>query len=262
MHELKAVRFVKEHGNRIEQARLDYLLNGQLPPPAIIADFFSSQNQDGSWNPFWAENYGSVDATCFHLAQANQLGIHENHPAISKTFRFIADQQKTDGTWEEGESIAEIAPPWLKPGDISAKLYLTANCGYWLAISKAYPKNVRKAASFLSGQMDQVGHLSSFLQTHWLAGGIWYGIGMTQQAEQVVEYLQTRLDDFSANNLSWMITTLRSVDVASHHPLLTKAVEKLAISQHSDGGWQSDDGPSYDVHTTLEALYALKLCQR
>jgi hypothetical protein len=262
MNPTLAIQYVQRKGNPIEQARLNFLRNDQPAPPEIVDRFSSSQNRDGSWSPFWAANYSSIDATCFHLAQAHQLGIGMHEAVISKAVAFIAHRQKSDGTWEEEQSVAEVAPPWAKPGNLSAKLYLTANGGYWLAISQAHRERVSLAGLYLADNLDARGQLPSFLQTHWLAAGLWYNTGLVQQAELALRYLRTRLGDFSANNLTWMITALRTVDVPADQALITEALTKLMSLQQKNGQWQSDDGPAYDVHATLEALFALKLCTR
>jgi hypothetical protein len=85
---------------------------------------------------------------------------------------------------------------------------------------------------------------------------------MQQPAERVMQYLRTRLDDLTANNLTWMIVALRTAGIPASQTLITKALTKLTSSQQQNGQWPSDDGPAYDVHTTLEALFALKLCSK
>ena len=40
--------------------------------------------------------------------------------------------------------------------------------------------------------------------------------------------------------------------------LLVTARRRLAETQRSDGGWESDDGDQFNVHTTLKALRALR----
>jgi len=131
-----------------------------------------------------------------------------------------------------------------------------------VAISQTQQEKARLAGIFLADNLDEMGILSSFLQTNWLSVGLWQAIGMVQQAEKVMEYLRIRLGEFSANNLTWMITTLRTVDIPANHKLITEALTNLIPLQQNNGQWQSDDGPDFDVHTTLEALYALKLCEK
>jgi len=257
-----ALQYIRNNCNSIEQARLRFLLDNQPASPVIVVEFCSSQKQDGSWSPFWATNYSSLDATCFHLAQAHQLGIKVSETAMMKAVAFIANRQRSNGAWEEEQSVAEIAPSWAKPGNLSAKLYLTANCGYWLAIAQTYQEKVGIAGSYLVQKIDERGQLPSFMQTHWLAVGIWRKIEMVKQAEQVIRYLETRLGDFSANNLTWMITALRMVDIPAKHPLIAEALDRLMSLQQKNGSWPSDDGSEFDIHTTLEALFALKLCEK
>jgi hypothetical protein len=40
--------------------------------------------------------------------------------------------------------------------------------------------------------------------------------------------------------------------------LLGAARRRLAETQRSDGGWESDDGDQFNVHTTLTAIRALR----
>jgi squalene cyclase len=257
-----AIQYVRSEGSAIEKARLNYWQYDQPAPPEIVEEFVSPQNQDGGWRPYWSTNYSSVDATCFHLAQANQLGICLGEPAINKAINFIANRQRSDGTWEEEQSVAAIAPPWAKPGDMSAKLYLTANSGYWLAISQMHQEQAELAGRYLANNLDEKDHLSSFLQTQWLSVGLWQAIGLAKLPEQVMHYLEKRLGDFSANNLTWLITTLRTVKISANQMLISEALARLVSLQQKNGQWQSDDGQEFDVHTTLEALFALKLCEQ
>jgi len=125
----KAVAFVTDRGNEIEQARINYVLANERPSELIVGKLFAGQRPDGSWSPFWANDYSSLDATCFRLAQAEQLGLTKEEPAIIRAIRFLAQRQTPDGSWEEDEQIADLAPPWTVPGTVETRLYLTANCG-------------------------------------------------------------------------------------------------------------------------------------
>jgi len=122
--------------------------------------------------------------------------------------------------------VADSAPPWAKPGDLSAKLYLTANCGLWLA------------------------------------GGLWHKLNWQTSTERVFEYLGKRINDLAARHLSLLITTMCAAGVSTGHHLVARAAALLEQSQVVDGYWKSEDGSSLNVHTTLKALRALHLCGR
>ena len=258
----KAVAFVTDRGNEIEQARINYVLVNERPSELIVGKLFAGQRPDGSWSPFWANDYSSLDATCFRLAQAEQLGFTKEEPAIIRAIRFLAQRQTPDGSWEEDEQIADLAPPWTVPGTVETRLYLTANCGLWLALLDTADTRALKAAGYLQPHLGQDGRLPGFLHSHWLAAALWHKLSWHESAERVFEYLGSNLDDLATSNLSWLITALHAAGVATNHPLMYKAASLLESRQGEDGRWPSEDGSSHDVHSTLETMRALWLCGR
>jgi squalene cyclase len=174
MNAEKAIRFITEQGSPVELARLEYLRTGQPPSRQAVEALLAGQQDDGGWAPFWAPGYSSLDATCFRLAQAEQLGLLRTENAIVRASRLIGARQLEDGSWEENGQVASIAPPWARPGDQAARLYLTANCGFWLSVIEPDGSKAKRAADFLLPHLNLDGQLPSFLQTHWLAGGLSY----------------------------------------------------------------------------------------
>ncbi len=258
----KALLFIQKNGSEVEQARLHYVLSGERPSREITARLFAGQRADGGWQPFWAEEYSSLDATCFRLAQAEQMGISGEEAAVSGAVDFLARRQSADGSWEEDQSAASFAPPWAKPGDLSARLYLTANCGLWLALFGNSEPGAGKAAGYLQAYLDEDGHLPGFMHTHWLAAGLWHRLNRQEPAERVFGYLSRRINDLALSNLAWLITTVCAAGVKPEHPLIHNAASILEQSQQEDGRWPSEDGAEQDVHATVEALRALRLCGR
>jgi len=255
----QAMRFIRQNGSPVEQARLDVLI-GNLCPVEAVRQFSVAQRGDGGWAPFWAGDYSSLDATCFHLAQAQQLAIQVNEPLFENGLRFLAERQRHDGAWEEDFSVADQAPPWAKPGELATRLYLTANCAFWLAASPGFQDAALQGARYLSAYLEENGKLPSFLQALWLCGGLWGRLEMVVEAEHVLAYLAGRITELSASQLAWMVTALRIAELPAEDALIQSAIPSLVSSQREDGRWTSDDGPVFDVHTTLETLYALKLC--
>jgi hypothetical protein len=153
-----AVAFIRSRGNPAELARLAYLLDGTPPDPPAVDQLLAGQRPDGGWSPFWAADYSSLDATCYRLAQADQMGIGPAEPAVERALAFLAYRQQADGSWQEEERVAEVAPPWAKPGDTAAKLYLTANCGFWMA-TLAGSEDGKQAADYLQTHLTVSGRL-------------------------------------------------------------------------------------------------------
>lgn len=254
-----AIAFVQAHGSPVEQARLQRVLDGHPAAPDVVAALLDGQRSDGGWPPFWAPDYSSLDATCYRLAQAEALGVPRGRPAIQRAVGCLAQRQAADGWWEEEAAVVSHAPPWAKPGDLAARLYLTANCGLWLAALKRRAGGAAHAAAYLQRRLDADGRLPGFLHTHWLAAGLWQRLGWAEPRDRVLTYLCSRVNELPPGSLAWLLTTLLSAGVDPQRPVVVKATARLERHQEVDGRWQSEDSPARDVHATLEALRALRL---
>ena len=198
-------------------------------------------------------------------AQAEQLGLTPADAAIQRALAFLARRQRQDGSWEEDAQMAEQAPPWVAPGALAACLYLSANCGYWLAIwpdGADGADHARRAADYLRGYREPDGSLPGFRHTLWLSGGLWYRLGRQEDAESAFRTVASNLADMPASSLAWLLSTLLLAGVSSDHSLVEQAAGRLEALQEPDGRWSSEDGPKQDVHTTVEALRVLTLCRR
>src|SRR5688572_15556386 len=71
----RAIAFVEAHADPSERERLRALLDGAVPSEATADAVLTGQRVDGGYAPFWAPDYSGLDATCFRLALAEQLGI-------------------------------------------------------------------------------------------------------------------------------------------------------------------------------------------
>jgi hypothetical protein len=264
LNENLGITFIQNHGDEVEQARLRFLLAGERPSARIIAELLDGQKPDGGFAPFWAPEASSLDATCFRIAQAEQLGLDASEPGIARAAAFLAGRQRGDGSLEEDVSLKPYAPPWAAPGDLAARLYLTANCGFWLGVlgkpegATGWMAAAGKAAGYLKDQLDERGSLPSFLHANWLAAGLWTCMEEIETASRVCDYLLERLPDLSPGSLAWLLVTLAIAAMPDGHPLVSEAVMRLEGSQLPDGRWQSEDGPERDAHATLEALRAIR----
>lgn len=267
-----AIGFVVAHGDPVERARLHRLRTGADVPAEVIVDAELGQSPEGGWPALWAGEVASVDATCFRLAELDDLGAL-GRPAARKALDWLVSRQQPDGTWDEEASLADEAPAWARPGDPEAIFYLTAKAGFWLTVAGldarsagpldqrpggAYAGVVRAAADAVMRRLRPDGTWPSFLAAGWLGAAMLYRQEMFYESARMQAVLGQRLPDMSPADVAAMAAALRRVGIGVDEWLLAAARRRLAETQRSDGGWPSDDGPAFDVHTTLAVIRAYR----
>lgn len=275
-----AARFVRAHGSELDQERLAALLRLREPDPTAVLSAVRDQQGDGGFSAFWSGGRSSLDATCYRLSWLVDLGP-TTALAIERALGFIAGRQRSDGSFEEYADVSvgmsTPAPPWARQRDLAARLYLTANCAYWLAWggqldptgpgqvppgsstergagNRRRPRTaaVRAAAACLATQIGPDGRLPSYLHTHWLAIPVLRIAGFDREADGLLWALAYRLSALGPTALAWLIDTIAA------EPIAAEARSRLVDLQESDGRWTSEDGPPQDVATTLAAIRVLR----
>ncbi|MDO3684587.1 prenyltransferase/squalene oxidase repeat-containing protein [Micromonospora sp. C28ISP2-4] len=267
-----AIGFVVAHGDAVDRARLSRLRSGAPVPPDVLDAAEAGQAPGGGWPAVLDGEVASVDATCFRLAELDDLGAL-GRPAARHALDWLAARQLPDGGWDEDPSLAGLAPEWATPGDPEARLYQTANAGFWLTVAGldaraagpldhrvggAYAGVVQAAAQALAARLAPDGSWPSFLPAGWLAAAVLHRQQMYYESARIQAVLADRILRMSPADVAWLAATLRRVDVGEEQWLLVSARRRLAETQRSDGGWDSDDGHQFDVHTTLRAIRACR----
>ncbi|GIJ26293.1 hypothetical protein Vqi01_14550 [Micromonospora qiuiae] len=267
-----AIGFVVAHGDAVERARLSWLRTGTPAPPEALDKAEIGQSSDGGWPATWNSDVASVDATCFRLVELDDLGAL-GRPAARRALDWLAAAQRSDGCWEEDEALAGTAPEWARPGDPEARLYLTANAAFWLTVAGldaraagpldhrvggAYAGVVHGAAQALAAQLRPDGSWPSFLAAGWLSAAVLHRQQMFYESARMKAVLAERMPKISPADAAWLAATLRRVGVDDQEWTMVAARRRLAETQRSDGGWDSDDGHQFDVHATLAVIRAFR----
>ncbi len=269
-----AIGYVVAHGDEVDRARLSWLCAGVAPSLDVLDKAEIGAAPDGGWPAFAGGDVASIDATCFRLGELDDLGALGRAPT-RRAVAWLAARQRPDGTWEEAASLARSAPPWARPGDPEARLYLTASAAFWLAVAgptadpgrqhygprpedNEHAALVARAAEAFRASLRPDGSWPSFLATGWLGAAVLYHLGWFYEAAQIQVILAERVPELSPGDCAAMAAALRRVGLSSDDWLLAAAGRRLAETQRSDGGWSSDDGDAFDVHTTLTAIRAVR----
>lgn len=272
-----AIGFVIARGDQVDRARLSWLRSELPPDPETIARVEMGQGKLGGWPAYWGGDTPSIDATCFRLAELDDLGALDR-PAARAAVAWLVSRQRPDGTWQEDEALADTAPPWATPGDPEAGVYLTANAGFWLAVAgpptqlslsgpaasasstetNSHAEVVARATQAFRAAMRPDGTWPSFLVAGWLGGAMLFKTGWFYEAAQIQVVLAARMPEMSPADVAWLSASFRRAGLTTDDFVLQSARQRLAETQRSDGGWPSDDGEAFDVHTTLAAIRGMR----
>ncbi|HEY2794861.1 MAG TPA: prenyltransferase/squalene oxidase repeat-containing protein [Micromonosporaceae bacterium] len=261
-----AIGFVVARGDLVDRARLSWLRSELPPPPEAITKVETGQSLDGGWPAYLGGRVSSLDATCFRLAELDDLDAL-GLPAAQNALSWMASRQRPDGTWQEDDALAEFAPEWAKPGDPEATLFLTANVGFWLSVAPppSHPVEANHQAEVLAratqafrASLRPDGTWPSYLVAGWLGAAMLFRTGWYYESAQIQVILSERVPDMSAADVSWMAAALRRAGLTPDDFVLAAARKRLSETQRPDGRWESDDGDAFDVHTTLAAIRGMR----
>ena len=262
-----AIGYVVAHGDAVERARLSFLRTRQPPEPAIIERIVAGQMSAGGWPASTDGEVPSVDATCFRLSELDDLSGLHGEP-VDRALAWLSAVQREDGSWQEDASLAAEAPAWAMPGDPEATLYLTSLAGFWITVAEIevnphletpprYARTLAAAARMFVSQLRPDGTWPSFLAAGWHAARLLHVQQYFYESARVQLVLGDRLPDMSPAAVASSAGARRRVNLGDDR-LLQRARKRLGETQRTDGGWDSAEGPNFDVNTTLTVLRACR----
>lgn len=261
----RAVSFVSQRGSALEKARLRHILYARSPAAEVVGPFLDLQSSTGAF-PLRMQpgKPDMVDNTLTALWWLDELGMLRA-PAGQKALNFLVSTQKDDGGWDEDASIeADKLPPWIHAGDLDTRNYLTAYATYWLAAGGYEDEPViDKALEFLLPNQQENGMYPGYLHTTWIAASACRMVGCIKPSNRSLQALLDRpLSDWEDSQMIWALDCLHRAGIERNHPLVVKLLAKIEASQGPEGQWASEDGETFAVSATIEALKVLKLNSR
>jgi hypothetical protein len=240
-----------------------HILYALQPEPGIIQSFVALQNGDGGFPcGMMPGDLCTVDNTLVALWWMDELEMLES-PAAGKAFEYLLAVQRDDGGWDENPAIAQYdLPPWVIPGDLRTRLYLSAYSAYWLAIGsyKSYPA-FQKALDFLLNHQDETGKVYGYLHTTWITTSVFFMAGQpyAEVAGKGMHVIMAKpISEWASSQISWALDCLGRAGLSKYHPFIERCLAELIRRQDSEGKWSSEDGEDYAVGATIEALKVLK----
>lgn len=259
----RSVSFIEEKGSDLEKAIMRHILYGTKPEPEVIKAFIESQNRDGGFPCRKVRgNLSAVNDTLNALFWLDEMGMLESSTA-GKAIGFLLDTQRDDGGWDEEPATAQYdLPPWITPGNLGTRVYVSSYAAYWLALKgyKAQPA-FQAVLQFLLRHRDETGKFHGFLHSTWIATSIFLMAG-DPYAQVVTEGLQVLtsrpLAEWVDSQICWALNCLGRAGLAKDHSFVEACLAELLRRRGTEGQWASEDGEAQAVGATIEALKALK----
>jgi len=259
-----AAAFLCERGTEFEKARSEWVLNKVKPQSGVLRSFLELQCESGGF-PFGGEkgNLSTVHSTVTAIWWLDDLGLFDSVHA-DQAFEYLYAVQKDDGGWDEDPAITKYRlPPWITPGDLRTRVYLSAYASYWLALRGhiEHPQ-FRNALYFLVSHQEESGKFFGFLHTTWIAVSA-FALAGRPYAKIVSKGLKHLMgkpfDEWADSQIAWALECLGRAGLPKVHPFISDCLDELAKRQKPDGTWISEDGEAFTVQATLSAVKAFKI---
>lgn len=259
----KAIAHVQTNGDIIERARLASILWGKRPHKSVLQKLAEMQNPDGGF-AYWIKDFSIVCDTVYVLIWFDDLSIRRGN-LVERAIDFLLRHQKGDGGWDEIERVKETnPPPFLIPGKITTRVWLTAYCAHWLVrFGYAEPPKAKGCpVKFLLANREPSGQLVGGCRATW-DGLVLFSYHPGQDSEifkQTLEVIEKEFkpEKWEGSYLAWLLCCLRDAGIPTKHRFVKRCLQELVKKQRPDGGWESEDGERYAANATIEALRVIK----
>jgi hypothetical protein len=261
----KAVSYIQSKSDPIENARLTSILWGQTPDESVLSRLEAMQNPDGGFC-YWTKeaDISMVCDTVCMLRWFDDLSL-QNSPLVEQAVGFLFSHQKEDGGWDEVEDIRQFnPPPFLQPGAINARVWLSAHCAHWLMRFGYAESPMCKACpvDFLLENREPDGRLIGYIRATWDALPIFarYPENDREPFKQALRIIEEEYspEKWEGSYLAWLLRCLYDAHLETSHNLVKDCLKQIEHRQRPDGSWDSEDGEEYTAGATLEVLRVFK----
>jgi hypothetical protein len=256
----KAIAFVRQNGNRLDNLRLSHILGEPCSLAEIKRVLALYQFPEGSWdyNPPEEnlERIGSLGGAIHCLRWLREFNLGNSQEMIH-TLKFLTSIQNSNGSFYETEAKLKHSPQkWLQKETIIDRFYFTA----------AVPMRLSSLGYDTHHTVEPALH---WLEHHWdnweLVTGTWYnvwGLLCSPARERLGDPLYKKcytkalewIPHLKALPLTWFLDACHGASFPVDDSLVSKGLSQLVGLQNEKGLWPNPQAP---VETTVTALRLL-----
>ena len=257
----RASAFVDGLEEEILSARLKAILEDQKPIRPVLSQIEDMRKSDGGF-AFWEQDVSSITTTLNIVGWLDDFSLREGK-VVNRTFDFLLRHQLEDGGWDEIERVRDLGPPpFMIPGEINTRTWLTACCAHWfIRFGRAEPPGSKGCpAEFLMQHVQPSGLVKGYLYASWDAL-VMFNYHPGPDSEVFRNLLSSVREQFNpdkhdATDLAWLLRCLRDIGLDATDGLVSRVVDSLEGMQAPDGSWVSGEG--FTGMTTVDVIRVLR----
>lgn len=258
----KASAFVESLGDEILNARLRSVLENKKPGKQALNRIEQMRKSDGGF-AFWEQDVSSITSTLNVVGWFDDFSLRED-PLVERTFDFLLKHQREDRGWDEIEGVRDLdPPPFMMPGELNTRTWLTACCAHWfIRFGRAEPPGAKGCpAEFLMQHLETSGLISGYLYASWDAL-VMFNYHPGPESEEFTKLLtgvrkRFRPTEHDGADLAWLLRCLRDIRLGKEDALVSSAISALESLQETDGSWVSGEGEIFTGLATIDAIRVL-----
>lgn len=262
----RAHDFVRRNGSPLARALAGHA-SREVSVDDALGELVALQNPDGGWRGLDSDMeapLSTISQTWVGLKWLHWLRPPDAAP-VDRTVEFLRLSQHSDGYWDEPEEILEHGPPpWMMPGDLANRVWLTAaTCSRLTLHSRQSCVRFDAALDFLRAAWDGE-RFPRYNHTHWVSLVVFGLMKDPTPADRdifegSVRFLEDALTEERIDTLD-LIEVARDALYAGRPAarLFEVALPKLLAGQDDDGGWRTGYGDRHRPLGTAEAMYVLE----
>jgi len=258
----KTSAFIKGLDDEILTARMSAIFENREPSRQVLEKIELLRKSDGGF-AFWEQDVSSIMSTLNVVGWLDDFSLRTGS-LVERTFDFLLKHQQEDGGWDEIEGVRGLdPPPYMMPGELNTRTWLTACCAHWfIRFGRAEPPGAKGCpAEFLMRHMEPSGLISGYLYASWDAL-VMFNYHPGPESEEFRKLFsgvqrQYRPTEYDAADFAWLLRCLRDIGLNNNDDFVSRAIDALESTQEPNGSWISDEGEEFIGITTLDVIRVL-----
>ncbi|MFW9975865.1 MAG: prenyltransferase/squalene oxidase repeat-containing protein [Candidatus Thorarchaeota archaeon] len=258
----KTSAFIKGLEDEILTARMSAIVENRKPSRQLLEKIELLRKSDGGF-AFWEQDVSSITSTLNVVGWLDDFSLRAGS-LVERTFDFLLEHQREDGGWDEIEEIRDFEPPpYMMPGELNTRTWLTAFCAHWfIRFGRAEPLGTKGCpAKFLMRHVKPSGLISGYLYASWDAL-VMFNYHPGPESEEFRKLLSGVRRHFKPTehdgaDFAWLLRCLRDIGLNKKDELVSRATSILEELQEPNGSWASQEGEEFIGMTTLDVIRVL-----